>query len=1077
MPRRDDLRTILILGSGPIVIGQAGEFDYSGTQGARALTAEGYRVVLVNSNPATIMTDPSVADRTYVEPLDAEAVEAVIAAERPDALLPTLGGQTALNLAMELSAAGVLDRYGVELIGADVDAIRRAEDREVFRDTMAAAGLAVPESRIVTDLAGGRAAAAELGLPVILRPGFTLGGEGGGAAHTPEELDARLATALDASPIGQVLVERSVLGWAEIELEVVRDVADNAVIVCSIENVDPMGVHTGDSVTVAPVMTLTDPELQRLRDAALAVIRAVGVSTGGANVQFALDRATGDFVVIEMNPRVSRSSALASKATGFPIAKIAARLAVGYTLDELPNEITGVTPASFEPTLDYVAVKMPRFAFEKVPGASAELTTHMKSVGEVLALGRTFGQAFGKAMAGRELDVPAREPAGVAEALERLRTPSADRYDVLMWALGAGAAEPDVVAATSIDPWFVAQLAALARARAGVARPLEELDGAALRAARRAGLSDRDVAAAAGADELAVGRRRRALGVRPTYHAVDTCGAEFAARTPYYYAAFETESELERDDREAVVVLGSGPNRIGQGIEFDYCCVHAAETARELGHAAVMVNCNPETVSTDHGVSDRLYLEPVTLDSVLDICEAERPRGVIAQLGGQTPLRLARALADEGVPILGTPPEAIDLAEDRGRFGALLSRLGLEAPPWAVAATPDEAAAAAAEVGYPVLVRPSYVLGGRAMAVCDSPEALRAYLERERPSGQLLVDRFLEGAVELDVDALADGADCWTAAVMEHVEAAGVHSGDSACVLPAQSAGPGLIAELEEQTAALAAALGVVGLLNVQYAVRDGRIHVIEANPRASRTVPFVAKATGVPLVRHAVRLMLGASLADLGLPAAAPARHVAVKEAVLPFSRFPGADPVLGPEMRATGEVMGLGGSFAEAFAKAQRGAGQALPSSGAVVLSARDRDKPRAVALAARLARAGLDVIATAGTAAAVAAAGIPVRRVNKVSEGSPHIADLIARGDVALVVTTPRGGQGARTDGSSIRAAAVRAGIPYITTIEAAEAAGAAIARPPGAAPRALQDAGLPMRAGRAFRPGAVVVSTST
>jgi carbamoyl-phosphate synthase large subunit len=971
----------------------------------------------------------------------------------------------------------VLERFGVELIGADAQAIRRAEDRELFRRTMQAAGLAVPDSRVVTTMQAGRAAAAELGLPVILRPGFTLGGEGGGAAATPAQLDERLARALDASPIGQVLIERSVLGWAEIELEVMRDRADNAVIVCSIENLDPMGVHTGDSVTVAPVMTLTDPELQRLRDAALAVIRAVGVATGGANVQFALDRASGEMVVIEMNPRVSRSSALASKATGFPIAKIAARLAVGYTLDELANEITGVTPASFEPTLDYVAVKMPRFAFEKLPGASAELTTHMKSVGEVLALGRTFGQAFGKAMAGRELDVRARPPADLDEALARLAAPSWDRYDVLLWALGAGADPADLHAATGIDPWFIGELAGLAAARRGLPGSLDDLDAPALRAARRAGLADRDVAAATGAPERAVGARRRALGVRPTFHAVDTSAAEFAALTPYYYSAFESESELARDERPAIVVLGSGPNRIGQGIEFDYCCVHAAETVRELGYAAVMVNCNPETVSTDHGVSDRLYLEPVTLDAVLDICEVERPVGVIAQLGGQTPLRLARALAEEGVPVLGTAPDAIDLAEDRGRFGRLLAELGLEAPPWAVARGPQEALAAAAEVGYPVLVRPSYVLGGRAMAVCDSPGALRAYLERERPEGVLLVDRFLEGATELDVDALSDGRDCWIAAVMEHVEAAGVHSGDSACVLPPQGAGPGLVAELEEQAAALARGLGAVGLLNVQFAVRDERVHVIEANPRASRTVPFVAKATGVPLVRHAVRLMLGAALADLDLPVAAPARQVAVKEAVMPFSRFPGADPVLGPEMRATGEVMGLGGSFAEAFAKAQRGAGQALPREGAAFISARDADKPRAVAVAGRLARAGLGLVATTGTAAAIAAAGLPVRAVRKLSEGSPHVGDLIGAGEVALVVNTPRGGHGARTDGFEIRAAAVRAGIPCITTIEAAEAAAAAVAAARPARPRALQDRDRRPGAGSAFRPGAAAGSAST
>jgi carbamoyl-phosphate synthase large subunit len=1046
MPRRDDLETILILGSGPIVIGQAGEFDYAGTQACKALREDGYRVVLVNPNPATIMTDPEVADRTYVEPLDPAAVEAVIARERPEALLSTLGGQTALNLAMQLHEAGVLARHGVELIGADAPAIRRAEDREEFRSCMQAAGLAVPDSRIVTDLAGGRAAARNFGFPLILRPAFTLGGEGGGAASTPEELEDRLARALAASPIGQVLVERSVIGWGEFELEVVRDRADNAVIVCAIENLDPMGVHTGDSVTVAPTMTLTDPELQSLRDAALAVIRAVGVATGGANVQFALDRASGDVVVIEMNPRVSRSSALASKATGFPIARIAARLAVGYTLDELPNDITAVTPASFEPTLDYVAVKFPRFAFEKFPGASAELTTHMKSVGEVLALGRTFGEAFGKGMAGRELDAAFAVPADAAAALARLAVPAWDRYDVLRWAAGAGVDPQELAAASGVHPWFCAEIADLARAERAVAGSLDALGAPEMRTARRAGLTDRDVARATGAEEHAVVRRRRELGVLTTHHAVDTCAAEFAALTPYYYAAFETATEAPPGDgRAAVVVLGSGPNRIGQGIEFDYCCVHAAQASRALGHRAVMVNCNPETVSTDHGVSDRLYLEPLTLETVLEVCEVERPLGVITQLGGQTPLRLAAGLAAAGVPMLGTPPESVDLAEDRGRFGALLGRLGLEAPRWAVADRPEDAAAVARDVGFPVLVRPSYVLGGRAMAVCDGPDDLAAYLAQERPSGPLLVDRFLEDALELDVDALADGTDAWVAAVMEHVEAAGVHSGDSACVLPAQSPGPRVLAEVRAQTEALARALGAIGLLNVQFAVRGGRVYVLEANPRASRTVPFVAKATGVPLVAHAVRLMLGARLADLDLPAPAPAARVAVKEAVLPFSRFPGVDALLGPEMRATGEVMGLAGSFPAAFARAQRAAGQALPCAGAAFVSARREDKPRAVALAWRLARSGLDLLATRGTAAALAAAGLAVRPVRKVGDppdGTPDVVELIARGEVALVVNTPEG-RGARADGVEIRRAAVRARVPCITTIEAAEAAAAAIA----------------------------------
>ena len=1055
MPRRDDLKTILVLGSGPIVIGQAGEFDYSGTQACQALREEGYRVVLVNSNPATIMTDPTVADRTYVEPLDLEAVEAVIKLERPDALLATLGGQTALNLAMELHRAGVLEREGIELIGADAAAIRRAEDREVFRETMTAVGLKMPESRIVHDLESGRRAAAEIGLPLILRPGYTLGGEGGGAVSDPDQLDERLQRALDASPINQVLVEQSVLGWAELEMEVVRDSADNVIIICSIENIDPMGVHTGDSVTVAPAMTLNDSELQSLRDASIAVIRAVGVATGGSNVQFALNRETGEVVVIEMNPRVSRSSALASKATGFPIAKIAARLAVGYTLDELKNDITGVTPASFEPALDYVAIKVPRFAFEKVPGASEELTTHMKSVGEVLAMGRSFAEAFGKAMAGRELDVQPRIPQDLDELVARLESATWDRYDLILDGLARGLSPERIVAATGVDPWFVDQFAAMAAAQRALPTELDALDAPTLRRARRAGLTDRAIAAATGADELSVRRRRRRLGVTPTYHAVDTCAGEFAALTPYYYAAFESESELVRDERETIIVLGSGPNRIGQGVEFDYCCVHAATAARHLGYAAVMVNCNPETVSTDHGTSDRLYLEPVTIDTVLDICAVEKPLGVVTQLGGQTPLRLSRALEQEGIRVLGTPAESIDLAEDRGRFGALLDRLGLSAPPWTVVSSPDDVHAAAAEVGYPVLVRPSYVLGGRAMAICDSPRTLDAYLERERPGGELLVDRFLEGAIEFDVDALSDGTDCWVAAVMQHVEAAGVHSGDSACVLPPQNVSPALIARLEEQARLLAGELGAVGLLNVQFAVRGDEVFIIEANPRASRTVPFVAKATGVPLVRHAVRLMLGERIADLALPEGPPRGHVAVKEAVLPFNPFVGADPVLGPEMRATREGMGVGDTFAEAFAKSQRGAGQALPSGGNVFISARDQDKDEAVAVARTLGEAGFSLIATSGTAARLRDAGLAVDEVRKISEGSPHIGELIANGRVALVINTPRSGHGARTDGYEIRAAAIRAGIPYVTTIEAARAAVLAVTDRGSARPRALQD----------------------
>ncbi len=1055
MPARTDLKTIMVLGSGPIIIGQAGEFDYSGTQGCRALRDEGYRVVLVNSNPATIMTDPGVADRTYIEPLDVASAESIIIRERPDAILPTLGGQTALNLAIDLAKAGVLERHGVELIGADVDVIECAEDRDLFKKRMREVGVPVLDSRIATTLDEARAAALELGYPIILRPAFTLGGEGGGVARTPGDLEVVATNALAASPISQVLMERSVTGWDEIELEVVRDRNDNAVIVCTIENLDPMGVHTGDSVTVAPAMTLDDHEQQMLRDAAIQVVRAVGVETGGANVQFALNRATGDMVVIEMNPRVSRSSALASKATGFPIARIAARLAIGYTLDELPNDITAVTPASFEPTLDYVAVKVPRFAFEKLTEARVPLSTFMQSVGEVLALGRTFGEAFGKAMSARELDARLDEPTSVADALERLEKPSWDRFDLMLWAARRGASAEDLHVATGVHRWFTNEIVALAQAGEDLPDSLDAIDADLMLEARRTGLTDRDIAARTQTTEVEVGDHRRALGVRPSYRQVDTCAAEFAAVTPYFYGTYGTESEVTPLGKPSVVVLGSGPNRIGQGIEFDYCCVHAAMTAQDLGYAAIMINCNPETVSTDHGVSDRLYMEPVTIDAVLDICEAERPVGVIAQLGGQTPLRLARPLSERGIPVLGTSPDQIDMAEDRGRFGALLGDLGLKAPPWAMAEGEADLLAAADQVGYPALVRPSYVLGGRAMAIVSGPDELKAWLVKEKPLGLVMVDRFLAGAVEIDVDALSDGDDTWIAGVMEHVEEAGVHSGDSACVLPPQGMTPESVADVRRQAAMLAEAIGVRGLLNVQFALRDGTAYVIEANPRASRTVPFVAKATGVPIVHHAVRLMLGERIADLGLPVGNPMKHVAVKEAVLPFARFPWADPVLGPEMRSTGEVMGIGDTFTEAFAKAQRGARQALPRSGTVFLSVRDEDKPKLAALAARIIDAGFDIVATGGSAQIIAAAGLPVREVNKVADGPPHVADLILGGEVAMVVCTPSG-RGDRADGATIRRAAVRAGVPCITTMEAADAASQSLGVDPArVVPVALQD----------------------
>jgi carbamoyl-phosphate synthase large subunit len=1053
MPRRDDLHTILVIGSGPIVIGQAGEFDYSGTQACSALRDEGYRVVLANPNPASIMTDPQIADRTYVEPLDITTLTRIIAAERPDALLPTLGGQTALNTAMALHEAGVLAAHGVALIGADAETIRRAEDREVFRTTMRDAGIPVLDALTATSLADGAEAARRFGYPLILRPAFTLGGEGGGVAPDVETLDVLLARGLTASPIGQVLIEPSIRGWAEIELEVVRDRADNAIVVCSIENLDPMGVHTGDSVTVAPAMTLTDTELQRLRDIAIQVLRVVGVETGGSNVQFALNRRTGEVVVIEMNPRVSRSSALASKATGFPIARVAAKLAVGYTLDELPNEITAVTPASFEPALDYVAVKVPRFAFEKVGADAGALTTAMQSVGEVLALGRTFAEALGKALGARELDVPFRGPGDVSEALRRLQTPSWDRWDLMLWAARQGAEPEALHAATNVDPWFCHEIDRLANACEGLPTRLGELRAEDFRAARTAGATDADLARHAGVSEREIWEARNAAGVHATFHAVDTCAGEFAAQTPYFYGAFASPSESRRRARESVIVLGSGPNRIGQGIEFDYCCVHAAQALRDLGYDAVMVNCNPETVSTDHGVSDRLYLEPVTLGAVLDICADEAPRGVITQLGGQTPLRLARELLEAGVPVLGTQPDAIDLAEDRERFATLASSLGIQLPRWRIAHEPAEAATAADEVGYPVLVRPSYVLGGRAMAVLFTPDDLAEYLEREQPVWPLAIDQFLEDAIELDVDALCDGSETRVVAVLEHVEAAGVHSGDSACVIPPQETGPGVVADIIDQTAALGRALGAVGLLNVQFAVHHQELMVLEANPRASRTVPFVGKATGLPVVRAAVELMLGTPLAEVALPEIGPMRHVAVKEAVLPFRAFPNVDPRLGPEMRATGEVMAIGRSFAEAFGTAQRAAGAPLPESGTVVISTGDRDKPRAVAVAQSFARAGFRLLATQGTAAAIRAAGIAVTAVAKVAEWGDDIPTLIACGEVDLVINTPSG-RVAQDDRAAIRRAASRASLPCLTTMEAAEAAAQAVRISPGP-PRAIQD----------------------
>jgi carbamoyl-phosphate synthase large subunit len=1048
LPRRDDIHTILIIGSGPIVIGQAAEFDYSGVQACKVLREEGYRVVLVNSNPSTIMTDPEFADATYIEPLLPGPVAKIIEREKPDALLPTLGGQTALNLAKALHDNGTLQRLGVELIGANYDAIACAEDRDLFGMAMARAGLSMPNSAIATTLDEAKAALPRLGLPCIVRPAFTLGGRGGGIARSEREYETIVKRGLEASPIGQILLDQSVLGWGEFELEVMRDKADNVVIVCSIENVDPMGVHTGDSVTVAPQQTLTDSLYQRLRDQAIAVIRAVGVETGGSNVQFAVNAATEQIHVIEMNPRVSRSSALASKATGFPIAKIAARLAVGYLLEEITNDITGVTPASFEPTIDYVVVKWPRFAFEKFPGAQSTLTTHMKSVGESMAIGRTFSQAFAKALRSRELDKPpSLDDAGDEQLLDSLSAPAADRYEAILELLRrnhaagdsnesvrAGASLEQIHERTDIDPWFLHELQTLAE------------------------------------DPLAPFRGER------SFKSVDTCAAEFPARTPYYYSGWERRAahEVQRGEKPSVVILGGGPNRIGQGIEFDYCCVHAAMTVRESGREAVIVNCNPETVSTDYDTSDRLYFEPLTLEDVLGVIEIERSGvppaqldGVILQFGGQTPLKLAAGLAKAGVPLLGTSVDAIDLAEDRGRFGALLDRLGYQAPPYATARSVAEALDQGDEVGYPLLVRPSYVLGGRAMEIVYSREGLADYLQRESPEmhdGQerhqargmggtpsiIFLDRFLENAVEVDVDALCDGEDVWIGGIMQHVEEAGVHSGDSACVLPPHSLGAEMLDQIRAATRDIALGVGVVGLLNVQYAVYDGSLYVIEANPRASRTVPFVSKAVGVPLAKLACRIMLGERISALGLPSGPEGvgfgEHVSVKEAVLPFDRFDGADSLLGPEMRSTGEVMGIARDFPTAFAKAQAAAGSPLPSGGAAFISVTDSDKAGVFAVAQILHDAGFRIVATRGTAQAIARMGVPAQPINKIGEGSPHVVDWVERGEVTLIVNTPTG-SGARSDGWEIRRSAIAHGIPCLTTLSAGISAARAIAQAVG------------------------------
>ncbi len=1098
MPRREDIRTVLVIGSGPIVIGQACEFDYSGTQACRVLRAEGLRVVLVNSNPATIMTDPEFADATYVEPITPEIVTKIIERERPDALLATLGGQTALNCAVALHEQGILERYGVELIGADFDAIRRGEDRQAFKEIVAAlpAHLGAESARSVIchsiqDCLDG---AAELGYPMVVRPSFTMGGAGSGMAYDEADLRRIAGAGLQASPTTEVLLEESILGWKEYELELMRDRMDNVVVVCSIENVDPMGVHTGDSVTVAPALTLTDREYQRMRDIAIAVIRGVGVDTGGCNIQFAVDPRDGRMVVIDMNPRVSRSSALASKATGFPIAKIAARLAVGYTLDEIANDITQETPAAFEPALDYVVVKVPRFAFEKFPQADPTLTTTMKSVGEVMAIGRSFAEALQKALRSLERPEATFHWRGDAAQLDaaalvaQAALPRDGRLTVVQQALRAGATVAELAAATAIDPWFLEQVAgvnAVADAVAGA----PELDAATLRRAKRAGFSDRQLGELRTLPEPVIRELRHALGIRPVYKTVDTCAAEFAARTPYHYSSYDEETEVEPRERAAVLILGSGPNRIGQGIEFDYSCVHAATTLRGVGVETVMVNCNPETVSTDYDTSDRLYFEPLTLEDVLEVVHAERAvgpvLGVVVQLGGQTPLGLAQGLKDAGVPVLGTQPEAIHLAEERGAFGRVLAQAGLPAPRWGLASTYDQALAITRDIGYPVLVRPSYVLGGRGMEIVYDDAMLEGYIERATqisPEHPVLVDRFLDDAVEIDVDAIFDGEDLFVGGVMEHIEEAGIHSGDSACALPPITLGRAEVDRIRRSTEAIARGVGVRGLLNVQYALAGDVLYVLEANPRASRTVPFVSKATAVPLAKAAARVMLGATIAQLRAEGLLPAEGdggtlpldapIAVKEAVLPFGRFHGVDTVLGPEMRSTGEVMGIDALFGTAFAKSQMAAyAGGLPTKGRAFVTVADRDKRSMVFPVKRLADLGFEILATEGTAEVLYRHGVVatvVRKHYQPDDGTPDAVQRILAGEIDLIVNTPYG-VGPRLDGYEIRTAAVTRGVPCITTVQglAATVQGieALVGGAIGVTPLQEYGAALRARAGRA------------
>ncbi|MBV8829406.1 MAG: carbamoyl-phosphate synthase large subunit [Acidobacteriaceae bacterium] len=1053
MPKRTDLKRILIIGSGPIVIGQACEFDYSGVQACKALRSEGYEVILINSNPATIMTDPEVADKTYVEPLSLAYATEIIRRERPDAVLSTVGGQTALNLAVELAEAGVLEQYAVELIGANIDAIKKAEDRLLFKDAMRKIGLEMTQSQLVNNVEDGLEFAKRIGYPIILRPSFTLGGTGGGIAYNREELVEILERGIDLSPVHEVLVEESVLGWKEYELEVMRDLAGNGIIICSIENFDPMGVHTGDSITVAPAQTLTDREYQMMRDAALRCLNEIGVDTGGSNVQFAINPENGRMVIVEMNPRVSRSSALASKATGFPIAKIAAKLAVGYRLDEIKNDITRATPACFEPTIDYVVVKVPRWQFEKFPGAEPVLSTQMKSVGEVMAIGRTFKQALGKAL--RSLETGKASSAGSLDPdliAKRLITPNPERLEYIQFAFEQGYSVDQIHEMTSIDRWFLHQIAEVVNLTQSLkGRTLQSITQREFRKLKRLGLGDRQIGELIGRQPLEVREARKALGIHAVFNRVDTCAAEFESFTPYMYSSYESEDEAAPSTRKKVVILGSGPNRIGQGIEFDYCCCHASFALQDFGYESIMVNCNPETVSTDYDTSDRLYFEPLTQEEVLNVCDVEKPDGLIVQFGGQTPLNLAVPLKNSGLPIIGTDPSNIDLAEDRKLFGNLLEQLNIPSPDHGSATSVEEACEVAKKLGFPVLVRPSYVLGGRAMVIAYNEHTVRRYMQEatsfsvKRP---VLIDRFLEDATEVDVDALCDGENVLIAGIMEHIEEAGVHSGDSSCVLPPISIPAETLATIEEYTAKLARALNVIGLMNVQYAIKNGVVYVLEVNPRASRTVPFVSKATGVPLPRIAVGLMLGRKLTDMtsltrgAVTGTLPVPNFFVKSPVFPFAKFPGVDPALGPEMRSTGEVMGVGESFGEAFAKAQLAAGTPLPDEGALFVSVNDADKPGAAALAAKFRDFGFEIFATRGTAAALKAAGVPCKTVFKVNEGRPNAVDLLKAGKLKLVIYTTTGSH-SFPDEQTIRSNAVTYRTPCITRMSAARAAAEAIA----------------------------------